>query len=246
MKKEVVFFIFLVFFLLTSAAGAEDSFVNPVYSDEFISAQMELLSRAEQIFPRPLIWERFDTPSKPSVSKDEAGLYYYNRISSGKMEFMVSADKPMSEQKGRGSSYFTVTGSYQNFYMSIEGQIIECDDSKSDYLWIQYTDDDTDDEKERSSVSIDFPVKIEKYETVNGKRIYTQFYDLSAYADDYGEHLFEIIRLDGITNIYIDKNFIVQFEDGLNGRFYNVFGTGLGIGGTYSAARFDNYKLWKQ
>jgi len=243
MKKGIMLILLLLLF--ASAVWADDgSFVNPVYSPEFIEQQESKLLSIEKLFPRLLFTETFDTATKPQVSKPEDGYYLSERVTrAGKRERIISAYKPHEEGSGWGDAFFNRTGSYADFYMSIEGRIVERDDTGKGYLWIQYTDGDIVGKSSRSSVEVDFPVAIRKYVTRSGVREYTTIYDLSDFRNDHEFHRLEVIRLDGYTSVFIDRRFAAGFEDGFSGRFYHVFGTGLEAGGHYVTGEFDNIML---
>ena len=242
MKMKIV--LFNIIFLLFAAVNvfADDGFVNPVYTSDFVQQQQIKLSGVEQLFPRLIYWETFDGTTRPSVSRNkEDNYYYYSMKRAGKEEMMVMYPELALSSEGRGSSYFNTTGSYTDFYMHVEGQIIEEDYSKNAYLWFQYSNGTLVGEANRDSVSIEYPLRIEKYTSIAEERTYTTFYELREFENDYQVHTFDMIRLDGYTSVYIDNHFVVGFEDGLSGRFYMLFGVGLDAGGKYAAGQFDNF-----
>lgn len=236
----------IVLLLLTAAAvyaNDGNNFENPVYSPDYIAEQEQMLNSVETLFPRNILLRTFDGTTKPAISKPANGYYMYTREIYGKREFCIAAINTAPLNRGWGDNFFNTTGSFTDFYMAIDAQIIERDDSRKGYLWIQYTDGNIAGEDGRNAVSIYFPNEIEKYETVGGSRVYTTLYDLSQYAEDYNVHHFEIIRLDGYTRVYIDGHFLTIFEDGFSGRFYQMFGAGLMQGGKYATAQFDNLSI---
>ena len=242
--RNAIIVSFLLLMLLTAAAVCAD-FENPVYSPEFIAEQEQLLAGVETTFPRLLLQKTFDGTNKPDVSKPQAGVYTAARLLNGKRERTLAVYKPLDENLGWGDSYFETTGSYADFYASIEGQLIERDDNGNGHIWFQYTDGDIVGSSSRNSATIEFPVCIKKYETEGGVRTYTTVYDLSEYNDvgTYDPHRFEIIRLNGYTSFFIDRKFITGFEDGFTGRFYQLFGAGMYAGGSYVTVQFDNFIL---
>ena len=233
--------ILLLALILLSEAGAQDNyFRNPEYSQEFIEQQQDLLRNVEKTFPRIVLWETFDGTTKPISSKENDGSLFYEMNRAGKREMMLAAPGKMQEDSGWGESHFNTTGSYVNFYLSVDVQLIEMDPEENGYLWIQYTDGDIVGSDFRSAGEIDFPSSVRIYETGPNGRVYTTFYDLSEYRYDYDPHKIEMIRLDGFTSVFIDGRFIVRFEDGFSGRFYQLYGVGMKTGGTYTAGSFDN------
>ena len=247
MRRTIGVCLMLLLFVtvLTSVNGSE-AFENPTYTEEYAAEQEQLLNSIETLFPRNLLVKTFDGTNKPVISKPADGYYMYSREIFGKRERCLAAITTAPQSKGWGEHFFNTTGSFTNFYFSVEGQVIERDDSKKGYLWIQYTDGEIAGEEGRSAVTIYFPIKIDEYETVNGERIYTDLYDLSAYADDYDVHRFELLRMDGYTRVYIDRKFVTVFEDGFSGRFYHLFGAGLEEGGRYATVQFDNLNIRMQ
>ncbi len=233
----------LLLLMMAAVSAVNGYFENPEYPADFIAQQEQMLKNVEQLFPRIILRKTFDGTNKPVVTKPEPGYYSATREINGKRERMLAAFSPAEAHHGWGEHFFNVTGSFENFYLSIEAQIIERDDSGNSYLWIQYTDDALVGESGRTAVTINFPVDIDQYETVGGERVYTTRYDLSRFADDYEPHKFEIIRLDGYVSYFIDGSFITGFEDGFDGRFYPLFGTGLDAGGLYVTAQFDNFTI---
>ena len=242
MKKYVIFCVFLL--VMTAAAAVyaqENGFVNPEYSAEYKAQQEQRLLSVEQTFPRLLLWNTYDGTEKPNTSKPIEGYYYYKANRKGEREMMLASALPADMDKGWGEHYFNVTGSYTEFYLSIDVQIIEQDDSENGYLWIQYTDGDLVGDEARTAAEIDFPFAVRKYETGADGRHYTTYYDLSRYQGDYSPHRIEMIRQNGLTAVFIDGSFITEFADGLSGRFYKLYGVGLKTGGSYVTGHFDNY-----
>lgn len=239
MKKYVLFCIFLL--MLTAAASVyAQGFVNPEYSAEYKAQQEQRLMTVEQTFPRLLLWKTYDGTEKPETSTPKEGYYLYKANRAGKREMMLASASPAASDKGWGEHYFSTTGSYTEFYLSADVQIIEQDGSGKGYAWIQYTDGNLVGDEARTAAEIDFPFSIRKYETGPNGRIYTDYYDLSRFRGDRSPHKIEMIRQNGLTSIFIDGSFIVEFSDGLSGRFYNIYGSGLKTGGSYVTVQFDN------
>ena len=245
MKNRMIIGLLLILLMVVLIpAAAAESFDNPVYTQEYIAEQEDMLRRKEQYFPRFMFQENFNTdPTKPQISEPGAGYYRYEMIRAGKYETMLASYKGASIDKGWGESHFNTTGSYEDFYMSIEVQMIERDDSGKGYIWFQYTDKDIVGENARSAVMIEYPIGIRSYTTGADGRVYKTHYDLSAYKNDYQPHQIEIMRLDGYVRFYIDGHFITGFDDSLSGRFYQLYGIGLEKGGAYVTGEFDNFIL---
>lgn len=244
MKNRMIIGILLVLltlFLIPAASG--DSFENPVYTQEFIAEQEGMLRQKDQYFPRFIFQETFDVGTKPAISKPEDGYYRYEMIRAGKFETMLATYKDSLTRQGWGESHFNTTGSYEDFYMAIEVQMLERDDSKTGYLWFQYTDGNLVRESDRKAVTIEFPIRVSSYISDSSGRVYTTRYDLSEYKNDYQVHKIEVMRLDGYARIYIDGHFLTGFEDGFGGRFYQLYGVGLGESGKYVTGSFDNFIL---
>ena len=239
MKKYVLFCVFILMLTATASVYAQ-GFVNPEYSPEYKVQQEQRLASVEQTFPRVLLRNTYDGTEKPETSTPGEGYYLYKANRAGKREMMLASASPAANDKGWGEHYFRTTGSYTEFYLSVDIQIIEQDESGNGYFWIEYTDANLVGDEARSAVSIDFPFAIRKYETGAGGRNYTTFYDLSSFRGDPSPHKIEMIRLKGMTSIFIDGSFIVEFADGLSGRFYNLFGPGLKTGGSYVTVHLDN------
>ena len=239
MKKYVLFCVFVL--VLTAAVSVyAQGFVNPEYSAEYKAQQEQRLMTIEQTFPRLLLWKTYDGTEKPETSTPKEGYYHYKANRAGKREMMLASANPAAIDKGWGEHYFSTTGSYTEFYLSADIQIIEQDESGKGYAWIQYTDGDLVGDEARTAVEIDFPFAIQKYEPGEGGRNYTIFYDLSRFRGDPSPHKIEMIRQNGMTSMFIDGSFIVEFADGLSGRFYNLYGAGLKTGGSYVTVQFDN------
>ncbi|MBQ6502586.1 MAG: hypothetical protein IJI57_01570 [Flexilinea sp.] len=242
MKKYIIFCVFAVMLTAAISVCAQgNGFVNPDYSAEYKAQQEQRLWSVEQTFPRILLWETYDGTEKPDTSSPAEGFYYYDANRAGKREIMLASAAPASIEKGYGEQFFNITGSYTEFYLSMDVQIIEQDESQSGYLWIQYTDGNLVGDEARTAAEIDFPYAIRKYETGPGGRVYTTFYDLSEYRGDESPHRIEMIRQNGLTSVFIDGGFIVEFADGLSGRFYTLYGSALRVGGRYVTGHFDNY-----
>ena len=242
MKKGTIIFVFLLLLFMAAAAAADTE--NPVYAPEFIAQQETMLANATQVFPRLLYTYTFDIPAKPSVSKPGDGFYLSERITKlSRQEVMLSAYKPGSGIREWGTDFFSMTGSYENFYLGIDVWMIEHADETGDHFWIRYTNEDIVGEKRSAGAEIAFPLAVRKYETGAGGRSYTNYCDLSSQADYYGYNRIEMTRLNGYTSVFINGHFIAGFEDGLSGRFYQTFGAGLGPGQGYITVEFDNFVL---
>lgn len=240
MKKWIMSFVLLLLFTAAAVSAQEGNFVNPEYSQDFIDQQMNLLRNVEKTFPRIVLWETFDGTTKPSAIKLRNNLNMYMMNRAGKREMMMASTQPAQKNDGYGEHHFDITGAFSNFYLSVDVQILEQDEGEHGYLWIQYTDGDIVGSEARSAGEIDFPVSIHMYDTGPEGQVSKTFYDLSAYRNDYGVHKIEMIRLDGLTNVYIDGRFLIQFADHFSGRFYQLYGAGLKAGGTYVTGQFDN------
>ena len=187
MKKYVLFCVFVL--VLTAAASVyAQGFVNPEYSAEYKAQQEQRLMTVEQTFPRILLQKTYDGTEKPETSTPTEGYYLYKANRAGKREMMLASAKPAAADKGWGEHYFNITGSYTEFYLSADVQIIEQDESKNGFLWIEYTDANLVGKEARSGVEIDFPFSVLKYETEAGVRDYTTFYDLSRFRGDPSPH----------------------------------------------------------
>ena len=245
MKNRMIIGLLLVLLtVIHIPAVSGDSFENPVYTQEYIAEQEGMLRQKEQYFPRFMFQENFNgDPTKPQISKPENGYYRYEMVRNGKYETMIATYTESVDGQGWGESHFNTTGSYEDFYMSIEMQMIERDDSNKGYLWFQYTDKNLVGENDRKAVTVYFPLAIRSYATGPAGREYTTHYDLSEYKNDYQPHTIEIMRLDGYVRFYIDGHFLTGFADGFSGRFYQLYGAGLEEGGKYVTGTFDNFIL---
>lgn len=245
MKNRMILGLLLVMLaVIHIPAASGDSFENPVYTQEYIAEQEGMLSQKELYFPRFMFQENYNgDPTKPLISKPDDGYYRYEMIRGGKQESMLAAYKDNVSGRGWGESHFNTTGSYEDFYMSIEMQMIERDDSNTGHLWFQYTDVNLVGENDRKAVTVYFPLAIRSYTTGPAGREYTTHYDLSEYKNDYQPHTIEIMRLDGYVRFYIDGHFLTGFADGFSGRFYQLYGVGLEEGGKYVTGTFDNFIL---
>lgn len=238
MKK---YWLFCVFVLMLIAAASVEAQGENSFSPEYRAQQEQRLASVEQVFPRILLWETFDGTEKPVTSTPDAGYYFYKANRAGKREMMLASAQGAREDKGWGEQYFNITGSYMEFYLSLDFQIIEQDESENGYLWVQYTDGNLVGEEARTAAGIDFPFDVHKYDTGTNGRNYTYFQDLSAFRGDPSPHRIEMIRQNGLTDVFIDGSFITEFADGLSGRFYTLYGVGLKTGGSYVTGHFDNY-----
>ena len=246
MKKAAVTCILLMLLFTTAAvfADTDGEFENPVYSPEFAAQQERMLADVEQTFARLLYRETFDLPAKPSVSRPGFGYYLSERNTKlSRKEITLSAYTPLPGDSEWGTNFFSITGSYENFYIGMDVQMIERSDTGHDYYWIRYTNEEIVGESASSGAEIAFPIAIRKFEGGPGGRSYTKYFDLSEYANDYRINRIEMTRLNGYTSVFINGHFITGFDDGLSGRFYQAFGSALGAGQGYVTAEFDNFVL---
>ena len=258
MKKLLV--LFFVVLLLAAVFGntfaqsdeeavvEEDQlFENPVYTEHFIEQQNSLLDNLDTLFPRLLVNRTFDGTYSDYKQKD--GYTFSSEYRNGWEELTVTAQKISNTQEySLGWDLFNTTGTYSNFYFSVDIKLIEQDDSNKGFVFFQYTNVDIVGESKRSTGDLVYPFSVEKYITKAAGREYTTYYDLTQLGleHDYDAHTLEMIRLDGYTSVYVDHQFIVGFEDGLDGRFSHLYGVGLKPGGEYVTFAFDNFIIRRQ
>lgn len=247
MKKSVVFGLLFVLLCGISVVFAqEEAFENPTYTEKFIEQQERMLENLDTLFPRTLLKETYDNGSGLQTTQND-GFSFSSQNKSGKRELTITAYKVSdTEDYNWGWDLFYTTGSYENFYLHIDVQLIDQDDSNSGYCWFQYTDRLIVGEEKRRAGTIWFPESINTYATKPSKTEYTKYFDLSDFENDYEPHTLEMIRLNGYTSVYIDRHFIVGFEDGFPGKFSHMYGVGLNPGGEYVTYAFDNFIIRRQ
>ena len=251
MKKLLV--LSLVVLLLSAVFGntfaqsEEEPFENPVYTEHFIEQQNDLLNKLDTLFPRLLLNKTFDGTYSDYEQLD--GYTFSSEYRNGWEELTVTAQKVSdTERYSSGWVLFNTTGSYSNFYFSVDLKLIDQDDSNKGFAFFQYTNSQIVGESKRSSGEITYPFIVDSYITKAAGREYTTYYDFSQLGLEnvYDAHTLEMIRLDGYTSVYIDHQFIVGFEDGFDGRFSHMYGVGLEPGGEYVTFAFDNFILRRQ
>ena len=242
-KKSIVCALFLLLFSVMPVL-AEEGFRNPSYTKQEIDEQENMLYRVEKVFPKFLLWETFDVATKPTVEKSDSGFYYSEiNTRAGKYEITVAAVNTARNEFNLGDSHFRITGSYTDFYVSIEAQLIEWDDSQKGYIFFQYTNREIVGEKNSSTVELLYPQEVRKCVNNASGRNCTTYYDLSAYKNDYNVHKFEFFRSNGYARFFIDGNYIAGFKDGIDGRCTSLYGSGLLPGGKYVTGSFDEFKF---
>ena len=225
----------------------EQLFENPVYTKHFIEQQNSLLDNLDTLFPRTLYNETFDKTASDYTQYD--GYTFSSENRNGWGELTLTAYKLSdTEMYSCGWDLFNITGSYSNFYLSIDIKLIEQDESNKGFVFFQYTNHDIVGDSKRSAGHIMYPFSVETYTTKASGRDFTTRYDLTqlGLVHDYDTHTLEMIRLDGYTSVYIDHQFIVGFEDGFDGRFAHLYGVGLEPGGEYVTFAFDNFIIRRQ
>ena len=234
MKRKMILFILLLLLLSAAAVYADD------FSPEFIRQQESMLRSIDQYFPQLFQTNTFDTATEPEIEKTEYGVYTSTRTTRAeKWETIIFSNKPVTEPAGC-ITYYDGIDFFSDFYASIEGQILERDDSEKGYIVISYSDQYISGESFTSRCEIDFPIGVIR-EKISGEMSDGQIMaDLTQYGTDYDNHRFEIIRLDGYTSIFIDRRFITGFADGFSGRFNFFWGAGLDPDGKYATGQFDN------
>jgi len=248
MKKYMIFGLLLVLLCCISVIFAQDEepFENPRYTDKHIEQQERMLENLDTLFPRILLKETFDYGSAPEVLQMD-GFSFSSQNKSGRRELTITAYRPsLFDDYNQGWDLFGTTGSYENFYLHINVQLIDQDDSNNGYCWFQYTDVDIVGADKRRAASIVFPVYIGSFETKPSKTEWTTYYDLVEFENDYEPHTLEMIRLNGYTSVFVDRHFIVGFKDGFPGRFHHIYGVGLYPGGEYVTYAFDNFIIRRQ
>ena len=244
MKKSFLFL--TIIFVLLSANSVFAQFENPTYSAKYVEQQEKMLENLDTLFPRLLFRETYDYNSGPDVSQHD-GFSFSTQDRSGHRELTITAYQVSdSYDYNLGWDLFNTTGSYENFYLHIDVQLIEQDESNSGYCWFQYTNVDVVGKDKRCSATIYFPEYINTYITKPTNTEYTTRYVLDEYENDYDQHTLEVIRLNGYTSIFIDRHFVVGFEDGFNSRFSHMYGVGLNPGGEYATYAFDNFIIRRQ
>ena len=251
MKKLLV--LSLVVLLLSAVFGStfaqseEEPFENPVYTEHFIEQQNDLLNNLDTLFPRTLYNNTFDYSDSDYAQLE--GYTFLSENRNGWNELTVTAQRVSdTKEYSYGWDLFNTTGTYSNFYFSVDIKLIEQDDSNKGFVFFQYTNEDIVGESKRSSGEIIYPFVVDSYITKASGREYTTYYDLTqlGLVHDYDVHTLEMIRLDGYTSVYIDHQFIVGFEDGFDGRFSHLYGVGLETGGEYVTFAFDNFIIRRQ
>ena len=167
MKKFVLLgsLLFLLLNVLAVYAQDEESFENPTYTKKFIEQQERLLENLDTLFPRFLVKETYDYASPPEVVQED-GFSFSSENKSGRRELTVTAYRISdSEEYNLGWDLFNRTGSYENFYLHIDVQLIDQDESNSGWCWFQYSNGSIVGESNRCSGEIIFPDKIESYKT---------------------------------------------------------------------------------
>ena len=250
MKKFVVFTLLLVLLVNVFAVYAQDEeeeFENPTYTEEFIAEQEAMLENLDTLFPRTLLKETYDYDTGGELKQFD-GFSFLSKNQDGKRQLTVTAaDVSTGDEFNRGWDLFNTVGSYENFYFRIDVQLIDQDESNSGWCWFQYSNPQLVGDANRSAGEIIFPDKIDSYTTSPAEgRVYTTYYNLDEFENDYEEHTLEMIRLNGYTSAFIDGHFIVGFEDNFSGRFYHLYGVGLHAGGEHVTYAFDNFTIRRQ
>ena len=235
--------------LLFTAAislAEEETFENPVYSEDFIRMQEKKLEMVPKIIPKTILNIKKGYEDDPYEEQYE-GFTFITEVKPERAELTVVADTiSETESYGRGWQYYEKTGSQSNFYMSIGMQFVEAKGNTKAKFFFQYSNGVIVGEENRSSVEIFFPGEIDKYITVPSgtesedgeqkhERVYTKFYDLSSeYLLDNERHVLEMIRFYGYTSCYIDHHFVAGFEDGFDDEFYPIFGVSIEPGVSFN------------
>ena len=234
MKQKTILFALLLLLLSAAAVFADD------FSPEFIQQQESMLRSIDQYFPQILVTDTFDPEIEPEIDKVGDGIYISTRKTrAGKYEWIIFADKPVTESTSWGT-YKDGIGFYSDFYVSIEGQILERDDSEKGYIHFTYSDDEIVGGSDASWCCVNFPINVVKENRSAGESDEQIMTDLTQYGTDYDNHRFEIIRLHGYTSVFIDRRFVTGFADGFSGQFNFSWGVGLYPGGKYVTGQFDN------
>ena len=250
MKKSVILIslFLLIFIVIGASAQEEQAFENPTYTQEFVEQQESMLNNLDSLFPRTLLNYTYEEGTAISDDTEQFDGFTFKSVKKdGRNEITITADEVSeTEDYSRGWQLFNTTGSYKNFYFHVDIQLIDQDESNNGWIFFQYSNGVIVGENNRSSGEILYPEKIDKYITTAEGRVYTTYYDLTDYENDYEPHKLEMIRLDGYTSAFIDGHFIVGFEDEFSGNFYHVYGVGLKPGGKYATYAFDNFIIRRQ
>lgn len=244
--KKMLFFIALLLQINTIRAYAQEGyFTNPTYSEKFIEQQERMLENLDTLFPRFLLKETYDSPYGPITSQED-GFSFTTHVRNGHAELTITSDGNNDEGFNLGWDQFQLTGSYENFYYHANVQLIEQDDSENGYVFFQYTNSGIVGQEKRCAATIYYPEGVEKFITKPSGHQFTTLYVIENSDIDYDVHTLEIIRLNGYTSIFIDRHFVVGFEDEFDGKFYTVYGIGLNPGGEYATYAFDNFIIRRQ
>ncbi len=242
-------FVGLLFILLFHVLGAfaqnNEPFENPTYTQEFIDEQELILENIETYFPRILI----NNSLKVFQGNNMQDFEEYRIVSGDSKEgyyLGFQGKEPVKKEFGIGPNFFYSTGSYENFYIHVDVKLFRQDSSMKGFFSLQYTDSMIVGEDKRCSVEIKYPWCIEKYKTRLGERKYTTLYELKGYENDYNWHTLEMIRLNGYTSAFVDRHFIVGFEDEFDGRFSHQINVGVKAGGQLAEYDFKNLILRRQ
>ena len=121
MKIGLVNIILLLFFSAVNVF-ADDGFVNPVYSPDFVQQQQVKLSSVEQLFPRLIYQETFDGTTRPSVSRNKEdhskNAYLWFQYSNADLVGEANRSAVTIDYPWRIEKYTSVAGerTYTTFY----------------------------------------------------------------------------------------------------------------------------------
>ncbi len=203
--------------------------------------KQNLLDQVQTLFPNIAV-----NPNNWGISENDEtvsdGVTYHSRLENNTYHTILDAPGGTIEDESYGHYLSTRLGSFRNFALHTDVTIttVRPADGYGD-CYISYTDQEIAGEKRYKWFDVEPGYSINTY-TYPEDESY-EFFDLSNYGEIGKTYSIDIIRIDGIANVFIDGVFIGEVDDGFTNNVTMFLGTYIGENTQYVDCAFSNYEI---
>lgn len=191
-----------------------------------------------------------------AINKNNWGLYgvqtdlgsgktFTSWFENGIYHSVLSASALMSEGDSYGFYLGQDLGLFNNF--ALHANVVLADVRPAGGYgdcYLSYTDKYSVDENQSKWLDVELGYNIDTYDSASDDS--KTWYDLSSYGEIGRNYSIDVIRMNGIANIFIDGVYIGEVEDGITENVTMWLGTYLGSDSQYVDCTFDNFEIRTQ
>ena len=216
---------------------------NPVQNPapQINPEKQNLLDQVQSLFPNIAV-----NPYNWGISENDEtaseGVMYRSRLENGTYHSILDAPQGTKEEDSYGYYLSTQLGSFRNFALHADVTITEVQPSDGyGDCYVSYTDQEIVGESRYKWFDIEPGYSIGTYAYPEDESV--EFYDLSNYGEIGKTYSIDVIRIDGIANVFIDGAFIGEVDDGITDNVTMFLGTYIGENTQYVDCAFSNFEI---